>query len=338
MRDFIRLRPNISLYTSEHVRKGRLIILCTWLGAASKHIVKYTAVYQHIAPEARILILESSVPILVSSYARQQAALIPAVSVVLQTLEECSHQSSLYQNIEIGHYMSILGSDKTTLSALDLDNDEGGPKILLHMFSNGGTNTATQLLLQLHKQLHSPLPLIGMLYDSCPAKGTYWKDHKAMVYSLPKNIITWILGNIIIHIILIMLHTEISYGHENPARLLRRTLLDESKIKGRPSSQETREAGQEEATLRVKDLKGVRMCYLYSKSDQMVDWTDIRDHAAEAMNKGLQVEEILFKGSRHCAHFQIDENKYIEAMVRMWQPGSHHVDEERQTGSIASRL
>ncbi|MCJ1288479.1 hypothetical protein MMC34_000007 [Xylographa carneopallida] len=303
--EFVPLGPRISLYTPAKPAKGQLIIICTWLGAAPKHVAKYTAVYQRIAPGARILLVQSAVPILVSSYARQRAAIIPAVSTVLGTLAECSHPS-IVGDKDTANEDAVAGNGLTSSTSSE---NKPAPKIILHMFSNGGTNSATQFFIVLNERLRSPLPLSGMLYDSCPAKGTYWKDHRAMVYSLPKDIITRTLGTIIVHIILLMLHTEIACGLENPSSLLRRTLLDGSKLIGavEPSTGEAATSGEG------------RSCYLYSKSDQMVDWTDIKDHAAEARSKGWQAEEVMFEGSAHCGHFQKDAEKYTKAMERMWQ-------------------
>ena len=315
--DFVRLGPRISLYTPAKPTKGQLVMICTWLGAARKHIAKYAAVYKRIAPGARILLIESAVPILVSSYARQRAAIVPAVSTVLDTLAECSHYSFLNDKAVDGHAFDWNGSASSA-------GEKIPPRILLHMFSNGGTNTATQFFIVLNERLRSPLPLIGMLFDSCPAKGTYWKDHRAMVHSLPKGVILQTLGNIIIHIILLMLHTEIACGLENPSSLLRRTLLDENTLTGaqEPNSGEATESGE-----------GMT-CYLYSKSDKMVDWMDIRDHAADARSKGWQVEEVMFDGSAHCGHFQKDEKTYVKAMERMWQGHS----EEQRTSIGISKL
>ncbi|KAL9123679.1 MAG: hypothetical protein Q9217_006915, partial [Psora testacea] len=221
--DFVPLGSQTSLYTPEKPTKGELIIICTWLGAAPKHIVKYTTVYQRIAPGARILLIESAVPILVSSYTRQRAAIVPAASIVLDTLAECSHPSLPPNNNNNSNNNdddddddndnAAGGQPKSTPSSISPEEKDKppSPKILLHMFSNGGTNTATQLLFVLNDRLRAPLPLLGgMLYDSCPAKGTYWKDHRAMVYSLPKDLISRTLGNIVVHIILLMLHTEIA--------------------------------------------------------------------------------------------------------------------------------
>lgn len=118
-----------------------------------------------------------------------------------------------------------------------------------------------------------------------------------------------------------MLHTEIACGLENPSTLLRRTMLNEKKLGGRAAGEEPRSGDEEGETAANGGAGGKRSCYLYSKSDQMVDWTDIRDHAAEARSKGWEVEEIMFDGSPHCGHFQKDEEKYVKAMERMWQEG-----------------
>ena len=205
------------------------------------------------------------------------------------------------------------------------------------MFSNGGTNTATQFLFVLNERLRAPLPLYGMLYDSCPAKGTYWKDHRAMVNSLPKDVFSQTLGNIVVHIILLMLHTEIACGLENPSSLLRRILLDEEKVSGGAMTvPRTSGDGLEDADI-TGGRAGKRSTYLYSKSDPMVDWTDVRDHAAEARSKGWDVEEILFDGSGHCGHFQKDEETYVNAMKRMWL-NDPHPRNQPQTSDVRSKL
>jgi hypothetical protein len=74
---FVSLGTRISLYTPMKPTKGQLIIMCTWLGAAPKHIAKYVAAYQRIAPRARILLIQSNAPTIVSSYAWQRAAIVP---------------------------------------------------------------------------------------------------------------------------------------------------------------------------------------------------------------------------------------------------------------------
>jgi hypothetical protein len=178
------------------------------------------------------------------------------------------------------------------------------------MFSNGGTNSATQLLLVLHSRLHSLLPLLGSLFDSCPAKGTYWKPQTAMALSLrPKDIFSRILADLIAHGILFILYTWILVlGNENPASLMRRTLLDRGIVAG--ITLEERSSGAEM-------VKG-KACYLYPEADDQVDWMDIKEHAKEARGKGWVVEEVVFEGSAHCAHFSKEGETYVGVMKGMW--------------------
>ena len=96
--DFIIIGPRTSHYTPPKPRSGYLVILCTWVGAARKRIAKYTALYRCIVPDARILLVESSVGILTSAFARRQRMVKfgLAAAAVLETLAECEHRSPPY--------------------------------------------------------------------------------------------------------------------------------------------------------------------------------------------------------------------------------------------------
>jgi hypothetical protein len=296
---FVKIGPRISLYSPLDPKTGQLIIVCTWLGAARKHIVKYTTAYQELAPEARILLIESDVQIITSSYKKQREATKSAVSVALDTLADCGYYEPLGESTRTGNLYHKHGSSSSSSTM-----NETPPRILLHMFSNGGTNSATQFLIVLQERLGQPLPIIGLLFDSCPAKGTYWKSHNAMTLSLrPRGAASHILAAIVVHCILIMLYSWIAWGNDNPATLMRRTLLDEEMLT--------------DASPDEDEVKG-RACYLFSEADEQVNWMDIKDHAEEARRKGWAVKEVVFERSGHCAHFSKDGERYAEAMRDMW--------------------
>ncbi|MCJ1405566.1 hypothetical protein MMC11_008794 [Xylographa trunciseda] len=301
--DFTIIGPRTSLYTPPCPISGELIIICTWLGAAHKHVSKYTHLHRRIAPGARILLIESNVPILVSSYARQRRCIQSAAFLVLDTLAECGYHTP------IEHPTS---SDDSSPPSPASEKAPQPPKILLHIFSNGGANTATQLLLALHARLRGPLPLAGLVCDSCPAKGTYWKSYNAMVLSLPKDPPTRFLGALAVHFLLVLLYAWIAAGNENPAALMRRTLLDAETVC-------TRVEGEVEKRGDGERQEGVRRgCYLYSDADAMVEWTDIRDHAAEARSLGWEVREVRFTNSPHCGHLAVHEERYVKAVEEVW--------------------
>ncbi|KAI9809558.1 MAG: hypothetical protein M1827_006793 [Pycnora praestabilis] len=307
--DFVHIGHHTSLYTPPQPTNGELIIICSWLGAARKHIAKYTTLYQRIAPRARILLMETAIPIITSSYAQQRDQNKAAVSAVVDALVTCGYQSPPGGKAPNGH---LVNGDSFTTSRLSTSTADSAtrPKILLHTFSNGGGNTATQLLIAVRERLQAPLPLVGLLFDSCPAKGTYWKSYNAMVLSLPRNIALQMLGPVVVHCILIYLYTWIACGYENPASLMRRTVLDPAIVQ---AVVERTNVGDD-----VVEGEVGRATYIYSKSDQMVEWTDIRDHAQDARSNGWQVEEILIEGSGHCAHYFKDEERYVETVKSFW--------------------
>ncbi|KAH8722838.1 indole-diterpene biosynthesis protein-like protein PaxU [Phaeosphaeriaceae sp. PMI808] len=280
--NFENIGPRTSWYTPSKPATGELVIICTWLGAAPKHINKYVAMYHRIAPGARILLIESAVPILVSSYARQYRHIQAAAQKVIDTLAECGSSSIV--------------TEKPSQS----------PKILLHTFSNGGTNTATQLLIVLRKKSSGPIPLLGIVFDSCPAKGTYWKSHSAMVLSLPPDFATQFVGAIVVHVLLCMLYTWIACGNENPASLQRRTVLDPETVIP-PSS-----------TVAFDQQSNGHARYIYSTSDRMCHWGDVHDHAEEARQLGWNVEEVVYEGTGHCAHYSADVMRYEATVGRLW--------------------
>ena len=142
---------------------------------------------------------------------------------------------------------------------------------MLHTFSNGGPNSATQLLIVLREQTGAPLPLIGTICDSGPAAGEYWKNHNAMVLSLPPGI-SRTLGVPIIHGILILLAASVWMGrYEKIEVLIRRTMLSGEFVVGR-------------------DGRG-RVCFVYSKRDEMTHWEDVASHAEVARGMGWEVSD-----------------------------------------------
>ncbi|KAF2243165.1 indole-diterpene biosynthesis protein-like protein PaxU [Trematosphaeria pertusa] len=281
---FTKLGPRIALHTPPNHAAGQLVIIATWLGAARKHITKYLLSYRSIAPRSKILLIESDVSILTSSYPSQRKAIKSAVHAVRAVLDECGYSKN--------------------------DQSTNPPKILLHTFSNGGTNSATQMLIALGEQFSSPLPLLGIIYDSGPAKGEYWKSYNSMMLSLPRGMARTV-GPAIVHFILVVLFTSVAAGrYDKPEDLFRRTLLDEKLVKGHAK-------------------KEGRICYLFSKADDHVDWKDVVDHAEVARDKGWEVEEALFEDTPHCNHFTKNTQRYTDMMHRLWHGSSNNTDEPR---------
>ncbi|PVH91330.1 hypothetical protein DM02DRAFT_546041, partial [Periconia macrospinosa] len=232
LHDFVRFGPHIFLYTPPEYRVGHLIILCTWMGAADKHIDKYIKIYRQQVPTAKILLLRSVVWSMIDSYSSQQRAMIPAQQVVCDILKEHG----------------------------DLENGSANekPRILLHMMSNGGVNSATNMLTVLEKRLRAPLRLVGVVCDSAPNSSSYSKTCTAFKHSFSSGFPLNLITTAFIHVVIALLYLWIAVGNEAPEDYWRRSVLDEKMIECK------------------------RICYIASKIDKITDWKDVVSHAGEA--------------------------------------------------------
>ncbi|CAJ2501954.1 Uu.00g048070.m01.CDS01 [Anthostomella pinea] len=61
----------------------------------------------------------------------------------------------------------------------------------------------------------------------------------------------------------------------------------------------------------------VRRVYIYSPSDDMIDYRVVEAHAAEARARGFSVELERYEGSAHVAHLRKDESRYWQIVRRI---------------------
>ena len=268
-----KINDDTTFYQPSNHTPSELIVLCTWLGASPKHISKYIALYQEIAPSTPILVIQSSVKTITRPYPTQRQHMSDALTIVQNTLSNASSKAA--------------------------------PKILIHTFSNGGSNSATQLLLTHHEKTGKTLPLQGMICDSGPAKGEYWKSYNSMIHSLPKGLLFTLVGGFMAHFILLWMGISSRYLGRYPIFevLIRDTLIDPQMVSGRGGG---------------KGMKR-RINYLWSKEDEMVEWRDVVEHAEEAKGMGWEVASTEFVGSGHCGHLRVGRERYEEVVRGMWK-------------------
>ncbi|KAJ4286752.1 hypothetical protein N0V90_013004 [Kalmusia sp. IMI 367209] len=152
------------------------------------------------------------------------------------------------------------------------------PNIAIHTFSNG-------------------VPISGIICDSGPARGTYWKDYHSMLTSLPRGVFWQIVGHPVIFMTCNVLFGSQLLGWEKPESIYRRTLLDENVIACR------------------------RICYIFSEADTHVECVDVTTHAEIAEQKGWDVTQVLFEDTPHCNHISKYRAEYVDAMKRSWEAG-----------------
>ncbi|KAF2648747.1 hypothetical protein K491DRAFT_698665 [Lophiostoma macrostomum CBS 122681] len=272
------LNPYTTLYTPIDPDETQLIILCTWLGAGKRTIPKYIALHQQITPRTPVLLIESSVWTVTPHYSTQRARTRPAVTVLQRTLS-----SAASQNVS--------------------------PKILVHTSSNGGSNSATQLLLEFQSTTGKPLPIQGIVCDSAPAAGGYWKSYHSVMTSLPKNsLVASIAGPVLAHAVPGWMYLNAALGRYPIFEdLIRDTLLSSEYVTTRKSSADT------------GDGKKLKIAYIWSKKDELIEWRDIVEHAAQAERLEWEVRSEEFLESAHCNHLKVDGERYLKIVKDAWE-------------------
>ena len=170
-----------------------LVVLCSWAGAASKHIAKYTHGYTELFPNATILLLESSF----------SAMLFDPDVKTSSDLVAAYQRDRLYD---------LSSNDKR--------------RIVLHTFSNGGANNATSLAVRMNAQ-GKELHFDRVVLDSCPGQAELWSAATAVSFALPNRFFVRAIGWYIIYlaVVLYMLVVE-AFRLENPISRIRRHLND----------------------------------------------------------------------------------------------------------------
>lgn len=259
-----------SIPTTLDLQPPKLIILITWMSAQPSHINKYILGYHALYPTTKILIIRSSPPdIFHRSKKTQRRRVAPAVS-------------------------TIVASFPHTVPATKHEN----PELILHIFSNGGSHQARNLLLAYRETASTPFPPHVTIFDSCPGRATFKRSVLALSTGLPPSppIRLPLLGLIYTTVSIYWL-THVPWHIPDPIERVRQALNDPELMEGEK-----------------------RRCYIYSEADRMVGWLDVEDHARMAAEEGgFKVRKEKFVGSGHCAHVRGAERRYWEVVAGFYK-------------------
>lgn len=233
--------------------------------AAPRHIAKYISHYQSIYPDAQILLITNTIPDIILHWESHSKQIFPAVSHIRAIYDRAPNKR---------------------------------PRILLHLFSNGGAHQSCQVARAFKEKAGVPLPISAMVLDSTPGKGTYRRSANAILISLPISATLRLFGTIVVYSAPLLIHLYyIVTRKPNLVERLRQGLND-------------------------KDIfsQYAPRCYLYSKADEMVRWESVKEHAKEAGELGFKdVETIRFEYSPHARHIMEDAEKYWSAVKELWE-------------------
>ena len=250
-----------------------LVILCSWMAAHPTHITKYITSYQSLFPTAQILLIRSEAPdIIYRSRATLRRRIQPALDIVRST---CA---------------------KEPLS----------PEILLHVFSNGGSHQATNLLRNYLSTAGQRFPIHAKILDSCPGRGNFKRSYLALSAPFDRQPVYLRLPSSLAVVVVLCIHWILvtSLLFENPIETIRQGLNDKHI---------------------ARETKRV---YIYSDADRMVHWQEVEDHAAAAKRKGFAVDMERFEGSGHAAHVRVGGGeRYWRIVKDLWRESSKGIDE-----------
>ncbi|KAE9362756.1 hypothetical protein N431DRAFT_391260 [Stipitochalara longipes BDJ] len=241
-----------------------LILLFSWTGAQQRHISKYVKGYEKLFPTSPVLVIGTSIKdLIVRSSAEKQRNLQSTIDVVIN-------------------------------SGLSHSN------VLVHCFSDGGSNKAVEFAEAYHTRTGEKLPCQTLCLDSTPGHPRYFNYTAAFQKSLPQNIIVrcfgLLLGMITLAIFWFSYYVLIGFEN-NVITKTRRRLEDE----------------------RYWSPKTTPRLYLFSEADDMIYWKDIERHGVEAAKNGVQTALVRFRNSGHCNHVKEDESKYWSAVREVWE-------------------
>lgn len=261
-----------------------LIILCTWLGGAStKRIQRYTIGYHRLWPLSTILLIRTTA----TEYA------VSGIKALHDKLRPARRE--IRRVLDAGR-ASLTPSSETTPRA---------PGILLHMFSNGGANIATQLVASMNAILTvvgtgAPLPLRQVVLDSGPGDLGIGRTYAAAAHSIPTgHPLRPLLCAVLYLVVAGLAGLEAAGVRRQLGRTMRDQLNDPAVF--------APNAGR---------------LYLTSQADTIIESRHVFSHRAQAAARGLRTEMVVFQRAGHCSLLVEDEGVYWSAIETSWKKGA----------------
>lgn len=261
-----------------------LIIFLSWMAARDLHIAKYISQHRAMFPSSAILLIRAPIDhVLYPPRARAQLAAAIPILKELATSEDKSEEVK--------------------------DAPEPHPRVLVHMFSNGGVNSAVRVCGMLKAELQRDicsndktvtLPRYVLLMDSCPGYFQWQRTCSALSKPLP----WWASPMIYIVVTTAWLFYKL------------RLTLPSQDINAR--------------ALRTPSLVQVeaRRAYLYGKADDMIDWLDVEDHARRAALDGFNVKTVRFDDGKHVSMGRSEPDRYWRTVRETWDGNAAGNDTE----------
>ncbi|KAI0202065.1 hypothetical protein F4808DRAFT_423424 [Astrocystis sublimbata] len=225
----------------------------------------------------------------IAKYLVKYQALYPAASILLLK----STTSHIIRPSLIGPSMKHAAS--VVRAAFQTPTSSSPQSLLIHMFSNGGSSSIANLYDQ-YAVLAGPdddkiLPPHVTVFDSCPG-----------VYSIPRAVAFYNVG---LSSFQRLIAAPVIYAWTGVwSALIALYLLPDSLADWGTTHNEKGNTAE------------ARRVYIYSPSDELIDYKAVEAHAAEAKTKGFSVALEKYDGSAHVAHLRKDESRYWDIVSK----------------------
>ncbi|CZR68770.1 uncharacterized protein PAC_18669 [Phialocephala subalpina] len=240
------------------------IIVCTWMGASPKSRgVNYIYNQFHtLFPNARIIAIRS----------------LPEFFMTTSTT-------------------SRLAAIEPAVSAIEADPTPE-PRILVHLFSNGGSLSFVDVCSLYKMDTGRILPVKSVVLDSSPGQPTMAEGWAAMSIGLPKGLMWYPAAAVTIGLLGITAFCKNVFGLETIVEKTRTWLNDWTSVD-----------------------KHAKRLYIYSENDKLVGWKDVERHAEEARKDGVDVDLLRETETAHVQHAFKDSKRYWQRVKEVWEVG-----------------
>ncbi|KAK3350597.1 hypothetical protein B0H65DRAFT_455225 [Neurospora tetraspora] len=260
------------------------ILLYGWGDARPKHLAKYVDGYRALFPAAKFVVVLC--PILRCLYQTLEArskAMTPVISACFGSLESAADR-------------------KSVVEASPTNNN----RILVQVMSNtGGMYFAATLNAYRQRFGEEAFPHHMLVLDSTPGSTSFlqnagpWSRAMALGASASGYLpgLPFMVTQALACMFLAALH---GFGW----------------LIGASSA-----AAYSVAAVNNEELceRGARRLYVYSKEDDIIYWKDIEKHAAQARQRGYEVDMDMFEGTLHVGHMRQHPEQYWGAVAKTWR-------------------
>jgi hypothetical protein len=255
--------PPVSTFTTGHELDPTTILIFQWMGASPRSR-SLNSVYEHyhaIYPFARLISVRSLEKwFMTTSNPARLSIFKPITSAIL--------------------------NDPTPI-----------PRILVHLFSNGGSLSLLDTCTIYKQELGKILQIKAIILDSAPGQSTLKEAGAALSVGLPRGLLWYPSAMIMAFLLSVAGFSQFIRGTQSIVEIIYKELNNWELV----------------------DRSAARL-YIYSESDKLVGWKDVERHAMQAEESHVPVKSLRKLETQHVQHMMQtkDREEYWQQVEELW--------------------